>query len=147
MLNLKPGTDVVETIYTSAPRYGSHKLICVGKNITKIRLSSHPDNEEFIIINPCKRKFKPLFLIIGLEKHEALEKKAKSGRLTVKDIIALKLKYNDPETSFFIMMKSTPHWEATVPGKGPAPVFFVTEPAQLKMNYLNTGSYRLLLNK
>ena len=147
MLNLEPEIDRVDTVYSSDPVYGSHKLICVGKSITNLKLTSHPDNEEFIIMNPLKIEFKPLYLVIGLVKHAELQKKAEADMLSEDDIIVIRLKYNDPETSLFIMLKDTPHWECTAPGAGKAPVFFVTEPTDLGMEYINLGDYVLKISE
>ena len=143
VMDIEPGKEAVDTFYVTAPRYGAHKLMCAGKNNTDIKLTSHPDNEDFLMINPTKRKLKPLLLIIGMEKHKPLEKKAKEGKLTSKDIIAVKLNYNDPGTSFFVILKDTPHWEATLPGRGNPPFFFVAEPARFRMDYIDLYGYDL----
>lgn len=140
-LNVKEGKCVVEKIYSTAPRFGAHKLICVGKNETRIALTTHPDNEDFIVMNPTGHKFKPLYLIIGLDSRKNLERKARDGRLSARDMIALRLKYNDPKVSLFTMLKDTPHCEVTVPGKGAGPVFFVTEPADFRMAHVKLHNY------
>jgi hypothetical protein len=139
-------TGIVDLIYASDPQFGSHKLICIGKNATEIRLTTHPDNEEFIIINQSRFRFRPLFLIIGLSGKEDLEKKAGQGKLTAKDFMALQLKYNDYMTSLFVMLKDTVHCEVTVPGKKNHPVFFVTEPTDLGVQKLDLTPYHLQLS-
>ncbi|MBN2143739.1 MAG: hypothetical protein JW774_03850 [Candidatus Aureabacteria bacterium] len=139
-------TGIVDLIYSSDPRYGSHKLICIGKNATRISLTTHPDNEEFLILNQSQHKFRPLFLIIGLNTKKELEQKAKRGKLSSRDFMALKLKYNDYKTSLFVMLKGTVHCEVTVPGKQKHPVFFVTEPANLNATKLNLEPYQLILS-
>ena len=145
---VKPGKDIVETIYVSKPEFGSHKLICVGKNMTELNLTSHPDNEEFILMDPKRSKRdKPLILLVGLSKDVIIEKKARAGQLTERDILALRVRYNDPALSLFTMLAGAPHWEATLPGKGTAPVFFVTEPSRLGMKYLDLGCFSLELKK
>lgn len=144
--NLKKNTDKVETIYSTSPQFGSHKLICVGKNITKIVLNTHSDNEDFLIINPTKYKFKPLYLIIGLHHYKVIEEKFRKDTITNEDILALELEYNNPILSFFTMLKGTPHCEVTSHNhNGKAPVFFVTEPTNLKMYILNTYNYQISL--
>lgn len=139
---------MVDTIYTSATEFGTHKLICVGlsANSTQIELNSHPDNEEFIIINNTFTKFKPLYMAIGLHKHNILEEKAKNKELTSDDIMLLRLKYNDAKTSIFTMLKDTPHCELTTKEDGIHPIFFVSEPSNLTMNYLQIASYKLALD-
>lgn len=146
-LNVKEGKCVAEKIYSTEPPFGTHKLICVGKNETRLALTTHPDNEDFIVINPTNYKFKPLYLIIGLGSEKVLEQKARVGRLNKQDIIALRLKYNDPKVCAFTMLKNTPHCEVTVPGKGRAPVFFVTEPSNFEMEQVNLHKYQLRLDK
>jgi len=136
---------LVEKIYETSPKFGTHKLICVGMNSLEIRLNSHPDNEEFIVINTDAHKFKPLYLIIGLHKQEVLENKAKNKKLSAKDFLALRLKYNDPETSVFTMLKNTAHCEITLAGSKIPPVFFVTEPSKITMRCIDTHHYRLEL--
>lgn len=145
VLNIKKDTDVVEVMYKTLPKYGSHKLICVGKNISKIQLNTHPENEDFIIINPTNYKFKPLYLIIGLHNYKIIEKKAKNDTLTQKDILALELVYNNPKLSLFTMLKGTPHCEITKNSFGKPPVFFVTEPTKLTWHILNLYDYQLEL--
>ena len=141
------GKCVVDKIYSTARRFGTHKLICVGKNETRITLTTHPDNEDFIVINPSNHKFKPLYLIIGLDETRNLERKAKAGKLDTRDFIALRLKYNDPKTSVFTMLKDTIHCEVTIAGKGTAPVFFVTEPSDFSMKRICLTDYQLRLDK
>ena len=146
-LNARKEKCVVEKIYSTAPRFGTHKLICVGKNETKIVLTTHPDNEDFIIINSTDYKFKPLYLIIGLGSKKDLEQKARIGRLKKQDIVALHLKYNDPKTCAFTMFKNIPHCEVTIPGKSQCPVFFVTEPNNFEMRKVELYKYQLVLDK
>lgn len=138
---VKCGQGCVETKYISSPRFGSHKLICIGLNSDKIVLNSHPDNEEFIIISGAKGKFKPLYMVIGLHKHDTIERKAKKKQLTEKDFMLLQLKYNDGLASVFTMLKNTPHCEVTRKGRGKPPVFFVSEPSNLRMHYPDLGGY------
>lgn len=145
-LRAKEGRCVADKVYATASRFGAHKLLCVGKNETLIALTTHPDNEDFIIINPGGHKFKPLYLIIGLGSSKNLIRKAGLGRLSGRDIKALRLRYDDPKTCAFTMLKNTPHCEVTLPGPGQAPVFFVTEPNDLEMASVTLPGYRFRLN-
>lgn len=132
----------VDTVYSSSPRFGSHKLICIRQDDTsKVILNSHPDNEEFIMINSAALRFKPFYIIIGLCKHKELEVKAKSKRLSKDNLIALRLKYNDPETCIFTMLKNVPHCQITLPGRGKPPIFFVTEPTNLSSKRVKLPGY------
>jgi len=147
VLNTKKDKDSVNILYKTLPKYGTHKLICVAKNLTQITLNTHPDNEDFIIINPTNYKFKPLYLIIGLYNYKIIENKAKNDTLTTNDILALELVYNNPKLSLFTMLKGTPHCEITKEGLRKPPVFFVTEPTNLTWHILNIHKYHLKLYK
>jgi hypothetical protein len=136
----------VDAIYSSAPRSGSHKLICVTKEDScEIALNFHPDNEEFIILNNTSLKYKPLYIVIGLRKYKEFKARAENKRLSKNDFIVLRMKYNDHKTCIFTMLKGTPHCEAVLPGKGRPPVFFVTEPANLGMTGIDLPGYDLKL--
>ncbi|MFH1415057.1 MAG: hypothetical protein ABIH89_03095 [Elusimicrobiota bacterium] len=147
LTQLQQGEDGIDTLYISEPEYGSHKLACIGKNTTEIKLASHPDNEEFILVNPTAIEYKPLILIVGLYKHPFFQEKAEKRMLDADCLVAIEMKYNDPGTSFFTMLKNTPHWEVTMPGTGPAPVFFVTEPAGLQMPFIDLNGYSISIDK
>ncbi|RJP27929.1 MAG: hypothetical protein C4533_05465 [Candidatus Omnitrophota bacterium] len=142
VLNVKPGHGYVDTVYACSEEYGPHKLICVGLNSSKIRLASHPDKEDFILINNI-RKSKPLYIVIGLYKHDIIQNKVKSGKLTAKDFIMLNIKHNDIHTCVFTMLEGTVHWEATTKGRGNSPFFFVTEPARLRMDFIDLCEYKV----
>lgn len=143
---LKPKGSDVEVIYQTSHKYGTHKLICVAKTITEIKLTYHPDNEDVILLNPTKIKFKPLYLIIGLYNYKIIEKKAQLGTLSDSDILAVELKYNHPKLSFFTILKNVPHCEITLPGKKNLhPIFFVTEPSKLTMYTLKLNNYDIEL--
>ena len=145
VLDSKSQNGAIETVYSSAVEFGSHKLICVKSSSAKIKLNSHPDNEEFIIINNTKEKFKPLYIAIGLYKHAIFEQKVKNSSLKPDDILLLKWRYNDPVISVFTMLKDTPHCEISLPGEGPSPIFFVAEPSKLIMRSIKTDNYNFEL--
>lgn len=145
VLHSKSRQGTVRTIYSSKAEYGSHKLICVKCNSSKINLNCHPDNEEFLLINNTNLKFNPLFIIIALEKGAGLQKKIKNFTLTTDDFIVLELKYNDPRISIFTMLKGTYHCEFTIPGKEISPVFFVTEPSRLQMIKEKLCNYQFIV--
>lgn len=135
---------LVDTVYSSPVEYGTHKLICVrSDDSVNIRLNFHPHNEEFLIINNTVFKLKPLYLIVGLHNYKQIEKKAHKGTLRTKDFLMLRLRYNDHRTSIFTMLKGTPHCEISAPGKGKPSVFFVSEPRDLPMRYLDLSGYSI----
>lgn len=132
-----PHADAVEDLYVSAPGSGAHKLICVRKNQTAIRLTTHSENEEVIFLKDPHVLFRPLYVIISVLSENELLQKYTAGRLADDDIIALEVVYNDPQTLFFTIVKDTPHCEITVAGDDPAPIFYVTEPADIAMQYVD----------
>jgi hypothetical protein len=130
------------TIYASDPRFGPHKLIAVTINAFEPRyFGSHEDNEEFLLIGDPTTK--PLYLIVATCKQSELDSKIQSHKLLADDFIALRVKYNDPEVSFFTMLTHVPHGEVTVDQKGQLPSFYVTEPRDLITNRTNFGPYLL----
>jgi hypothetical protein len=132
LLQTRTRTGTVDTFYCSSEEHGAHKLIGIGKRSTEIKLGFHPDNEEFILINPTQRTFKPLYLIIALQKHQVFERRAARGQLTVGDLLAVECTFNDPRTCVFTLLEGTVHCEVTEPGGKQHPVFFVSEPSRLK---------------
>ena len=134
--------DSVDTMYSSHGDYGSHKMICVRKNATEIRLTTHPENEEVIFINyNGSNCFKPLYLIIATCNVYEFEKKIIGNNLTENDLLAIEVNYNDSLCSYFTINKQVPHCEVTIKGEGEAPVFFVTEPTEMTMAYVNEGEF------
>jgi len=142
VLHPPEGSVAVERVYTTEARFGAHMLICAGFNRSTVALAIHSDKEEFLLINEGREQ-KPLILVIALVPEPELRKLVSTGALTADDIWALELRFNDPRLSFFTMNGFTPHCEWTVPGPGPASVFFVTEPADLDMRPIDMGDYTL----
>lgn len=140
-LSTRTLTGAVDAFYTSAAPYGSHTLLCIGKRSTSVKLCSHPDNEEFILLNNTGLRYKPLYLIIALDKRPAFVKKLRAGTLCADDLVAVELAFNDPRTCVFCMLKDTVHCEITLPGPGQHPVFFVSEPSRLKSHKLTSKRY------
>jgi len=134
---------VDDIIYVADPKFGSHMLLRVRLNSPVPILGTHPEREEFILINREKRK--PLFVIIALHKHKELEKLIEENSLSKADFLALEMVYNDPNLSFFTMLNGTPHCELTSLDRGPPPYFFVTEPSDLPWDPIDLNEYVLTL--
>ena len=141
-LSVSKGEVKVTKIYATDKRWGSHKLICVAFDKSRVDVAYHPDNEDFILINN-RREQKPLYLIIGIHPSTKLERLAEKGDLSEKDFIAMRMVFNDPALSFFTMHADTPHCEWTPSGEGAAPTFFVTEPSELPQRYCVLKDYSL----
>ena len=139
-----PGRNqtLVDVIYQSAPKYGPHMLIAVTVNRFEFSgFGTHDDNEEFILVgNPDS---KVMYLAVALCSKEELDEKIRSKTLESEDFMMLKVKYNDPAVSFFVMLKDIPHGEATIEGDGTPPTFYVTEPLNQTMNVTNFGDFEL----
>jgi len=142
VLEVPEGEVRVERVYTTHPQFGPHMLIGVGFNRSNVELGVHPDKEDFILINEGREQ-KPLILVIGLHPQPEFQRLVSTGQLTSDDVWALEMKFNNPRLSFFTMNGFTPHCEWTIPGPGPANVFFVTEPGDLDIHPINMGDYTL----
>ncbi len=144
-IETKTKTGTVSRFYTSNIKFGTHTLLCIGKRSTNIKLSWHEDNEDFLLINPLNVKFKKLYLIVALLKQKEFVKKFSAGKITQKDLTAVELEFNNPKLSFFTMLKNTVHCEVTENADGQHPVFFVSEPSNLKDNKLSSKIYNISL--
>ncbi|MBN1493971.1 MAG: hypothetical protein JW938_07480 [Candidatus Omnitrophica bacterium] len=142
-ITIKPEVDMVTPLYVCDERSGPHQLICVRKNQTTVRLTRHSDNEEVIFLNPHEARYRPLYLVIAYHSYDVLQEKAHAGTLSQEDFRAFTIPFNDPETLIFAILKDTPHCEVTAPGPGEAPVFYVTEPASMTMDYVDLAEISL----
>ncbi|MFA7073751.1 MAG: hypothetical protein WC234_01015 [Endomicrobiaceae bacterium] len=133
-LSTKTKTGAVDILYTSKKEFASHRLMCIGKRNKTVQLCYHLDNEDFIFLNPSKIDFQKLFLVFALDKIDVFEKKLSKNILKDSDFIALEIIYNNPEMSFFTMLKKTVHCEVVLNENKQHPVFFVTESSELKNN-------------
>jgi len=135
-----PQKDGVSTIYSSRNESGSHKLICVRKAQTEIVMTVHDESEEVLFVGNDTGA-RPLYLILGLCSVADFEAKALSCDLCDDDLLALEIDYTNCECLVFSIPPTTPHCEVTVAGDAPAPIFFVTEPTDIKMRNVSSGSY------
>lgn len=141
-LAAQPGETLDGTIYTTDAVYGSHKLISVTVNRTTFAsFGTHPDNEEFLLIGDSATK--PMYLVIALHMREELDRRIQEGVLSAEDFVCLRVRYNDPEVSFFTMLKGVPHGEAVGSVAGRPPTFYVTEPANMGIDKTAFGDYQL----
>lgn len=135
-LSAPAGENIAEELYVSEERFGPHKLIAVGINKDKVRLGVHPDNEEFLI--PLHgTDVKPVYLLICHLKEKELREKDKAGMLDASDFTCLDM-YTAPRgAEMFTMLKDTIHCELTVPGEGKLGCFYVTEPRDLTVEWVD----------
>jgi hypothetical protein len=140
-LDVPEGETRVRSLYECQDKFGPHKLIVVTVNRPGLPgFGSHPDVEDFILMGDPNTK--PLYLVIALCLKTELEQKIMDQTLTEADFITLKVKYNDPEVSFFSMLKDVPHGEGVADSEGKPASFYVTEPRDLPLELSNLGCYR-----
>lgn len=133
-LKTRTKTGTVDILYTSNKKFGSHRLMCIGKRTKKVQLCYHFDNEDFIFINPGNIDYQKLYLVFALDKIDVFSKKLSKNLLSSKDFVAVEIVYNDPNLSFFTMLKKTVHCEVVKDEDKQHPVFLVTESSDLKNN-------------
>lgn len=143
-LPVQQGETRGESVYESDIRHGAHKLITVSVNrSTFAAFGTHPDNEEFLLIGDPATK--PMYLAISLHRREELDRRITENELTALDFICLRVKYNDPNVSFFTMLADVPHGEAVADIDGRPASFYVTEPCDMGLEPTSFGSYEICL--
>ena len=129
-------------VYDSQERYGPHRLLTVTVNrLSFVDFATHPDNEEFLMIGDPDTK--PLYLVIALMYRKELEEKIRMDTLTPDDFVCLRIRWNDPEVSFFTMLSNVPHGETVTEQEGDPPSFYVTEGRDLPNDVVDFGPYEL----
>jgi hypothetical protein len=145
-LQASPGETLWEPIYDSSEEFGPHRLITVSVNRTTLdEFGSHLGNEEFLLIGDDSMK--PLYLLVARHKKRELHDKIARHALSPEDFVCLRLKYNDPEVSFFTMLADVPHGEAVGGGEGGPATFYVTEPRDLDTDLTDLGEYELRIRE
>ena len=136
---VKDNESMGTVIYASDPVFGGHKLISVVIGHDKLgSFGIHLDNEEFLLIG--SNEDKPLYLLVSYLTSEELIRKIDNNSVVAEDFICLRCVFNDPEVSFFTMLKGVPHGEASVIGSGRPPKFYVTEPTDLSIENIDLSS-------
>ena len=146
-LKTRTKTGTVDILYTSNKRFGSHRLMCIGKRTKKVQLCYHFDNEDFIFINPGNIDYQKLYLIFALDKIDVFSKKLSKNLLSSKDFVAVEIIYNDPSLSFFTMLKKTVHCEVVKDEDKQHPVFFVAESSCLKNNKIKLKDLNIIVGE
>lgn len=145
---LSPGVGEThaKAIYECADKYGPHKLITVTVNRSELAgFGTHDDIEDFLLIGDPSTK--PMYLVIALCMKDELEDKIEKGTVSEKDFVALKVKYNDPEVSFFSMLRNVPHGEAAAEGEGRPASFYVTESRDLGLDVTDFKGFKLKVSE
>ena len=138
------GETLDESVYEADSTFGGHKLIAVTVNRTTFAaFGTHPDNEEFLLIGDPDTK--PMYLVVALCLKDELDRKIRGGELSPDDFVCLRVTYNDPEVSFFTMLKNVPHGEAVADVAGRPASFYVTEPTDMGIDNADFGEYELVV--
>ncbi len=130
----KTKTGTVDILYTARNCYGGHRLMCIGKRTKFVQFYYHKDNEDFLFLNPQNTDYQKLYLVFAKDKIYTFSAKLRNETLTGKDFTALEIEYNNPDFSFFTVLKNTVHCEVVADENKQHPVFFVTESSKLKNN-------------
>lgn len=151
VINLRPGQHDIESpigettwklLYEPEENYGPHRLIVVCVNRQEFTaFGTHPDGEEFLLIG--NKETQPMYLAIALISKEELEMKINEETLTSEDFVLLRVRYNDPEVSFFVMCPDVPHGEAIVDKGKIAASFYVTESRDLPLEITDWKNYKI----
>lgn len=139
MMEAPEGETTWRLMYEPLEGYGPHRLIAIRVNrVAFAGFGTHPDNEEFWLIGSDETQ--PMYLAIALISREKLKAKIANDTLQAEDFVMLRVKYNDPQTSFFIMRAGVPHGEAIIDCKKPPAAFYVTESRDLPLELIDFGS-------
>ncbi|GAH39791.1 unnamed protein product [marine sediment metagenome] len=145
-LPAKPGETLWEPIYDSSEANGPHRLITISVNKTALdEFGTHADNEEFLLIGDADMK--PLYLVVALCRGNELARKIEQRMLSHTDFLCLRVRYNDPEVSFFTILREVPHGEAVGESDGRPATFYVTEPRDLETDLTDFGDYRVSISQ
>lgn len=146
-IKTRTNTGTVDILYTSNKNFGSHRLMCIGKRTKKVQLSYHLDNEDLLFINSLSIDYQKLYLVFALDKIDTFSKKLFKNALSSKDFIAIEIVYNNPQLSFFTVLKKTVHCEVVKDEDKQHPVFFVAESSNLKNNKIKHKELKIFVGE
>lgn len=145
---IAPGNDVAgpvngdnlgRSLYESDPAFGGHKLIVATIDAPFLRyFGCHDDNEDVWFLG--RDTWRPLYFVVATCFVDEFADKVAANRLRESDLVCLRVRYNDPEASFFVMNKNVPHGEFILPTPAPSPSFYVAESTDLQIRPVSFGS-------
>lgn len=125
-----------------------HSFHSVTITYTDIYLASHPMgyNEIVMMWDPIAQA-RPLYFVFSLWKRNEYLEKLIAGEMSEDDYIALRVPYNHPRYSSFIVWNGTVHCELTDRHHQelPNPSFFVLEPDPLLIARTDEPAYGIQL--
>ena len=89
--------------------------------------------------------YKELYIVFALDKIDTFCKKLSKNNLTNKDFIAIEVVYNEPNLSFFTILKNTVHCEVVKDENKQHPIFFVAESSHLKNNKIKHKELKIVV--
>ena len=145
-LNTQKGESRCETVYSTNPQFGPHKLICVTVNTTEPRnFLYHSDKEDFMLID--KLGTAELILTVSLLHKDELLQKIETNTLSAEDFVSVICEMNDAHLSFFTMNPYYPHVETCRASSENPPSFYVGEPRDLDENLIDFKNYQLTIEQ
>lgn len=136
------GETYAKMLYEGVEGFGPHKIIAITVNKKNFPgFGTHPDQEEFWMIG--NNEAKPLYILVARMQRAEFEEKVKQETLMPEDFYLLKVKFNDPEVSFFVMRVGIPHGEGIFDEEGMNPSFYVTESRNLPVDLCDMGCYEI----
>lgn len=143
-LDTGQGEARCETVYSTDPKYGPHKLICVTINTTEpANFMYHSDKEDFMLID--RPDAAELILTVSLCHKDELIRKIEAGTLSSEDFVSMICERNNPFLSFFTMNPYYPHVETCKTVSDNPPGFYVGEPRDLDENLIDFKGYQLVI--
>jgi hypothetical protein len=122
-------------VYQTPIRFGGHALVrCAIDYPSFHHFGTHPDNEEFLLLGGNHEK--DLLLLVSFLSKNAFIEKLDKQELSATDFVCIKCEPNNPNLSFFVMLKDVPHGECVV-GQGLPATFYVTEAAYLPLDEID----------
>ena len=125
-----------------------HSFHSVTITYTDIFLASHPSGyNEIVMMWDSLAKARPLYFVFSLWKKNDYLYKLYTGNVNEDDYIALRIPYNHPQYSSFIVWNETVHCELTdrYHQELPNPSFFVLEPNPLQITRTDEFAYGIHL--
>jgi hypothetical protein len=117
-----------------ADKHGFHSVTIT---YTEIFPAYHPygENEIVMMWDPVQQH-RPLYFVFALHKKDEYLDRLCAGKISEEDYVAIRVPYNDPQYSSFIVWNETVHCELTDNGNPgwPYPSFFVLEPDPLTVH-------------
>ncbi len=140
------GEKVAERVELGAEGNGPWQMLVVACNRSRLTyLAAHSDAECWLFFDEPDTK--PLLYIVATCRLAEFREKAAAGTLSAADFVALELRPNDPQTSYFTVPGGVLHDELTYAGPGRGPVFWVPEPSRMEHTRVELDGYEIEVSR